>query len=525
MMKLPTVSICNTRGLLSLVFVILAGTALAVSDSDVEASLDNLDRVLSQRANYIKARQSRIDSLNMERLKYGDTPRLMNEIAEAYTSFNNDSAIAFLRRGAEMSDGITAMQYRWKIASLLPLGGFFEMAHNTYDSINPDSIPRELLPSYYDAGRQMHSYISAFFKLYPEISKPHTEASLALQQKLLEALPSESPEYKFNLGEYYFLTDRRQMARVLLEEVVDREPAGSNLRARAAHHLSTIALDEGNTNAYKYYLALSAIADVVSATREVLSLQELGTAVYADNQVTRAHKYLSTAMENAVECGAPLRMVDTSKSLPIIERAHSGHISTWRRTIYWIIGAMGLLMLGLIASMLVLRHEMHRMTVLQANLRAANTAKEVYISQFLQLCSIYMDKLNSFCKIAARKLAAGQSDELYRMTKSGKFVEEQSREFYEVFDNAFLHIYPDFVSKVNALLRPEEQILLRPGELLNTDLRILAFMRLGIEESARIAQVLNYSLNTIYTYRNRLKARALNRDTFETDILKITSEN
>jgi len=145
----------------------------------------------------------------------------------------------------------------------------------------------------------------------------------------------------------------------------------------------------------------------------------------------------------------------------------------------------------------------------------------VYISQFLQLCSIYMDKLNQFCKIASRKLAAGQSDELYRMTKSGKFVEEQSSEFYEVFDNAFLHIYPDFVAQVNVLLRPDCRIELRPGELLNTDLRILAFMRLGIEESARIAQVLNYSLNTIYSYRNRLKARAVNKETFEKDVMNI----
>ncbi len=76
---------------------------------------------------------------------------------------------------------------------------------------------------------------------------------------------------------------------------------------------------------------------------------------------------------------------------------------------------------------------------------------------------------------------------------------------------------------VNALLLPDCQIELKDGEKLNTDLRILAFMRLGIEESARIAQVLNYSLNTIYAYRNRLKARAINRDTFEADIMKIDS--
>ena len=112
---------------------------------------------------------------------------------------------------------------------------------------------------------------------------------------------------------------------------------------------------------------------------------------------------------------------------------------------------------------------------------------------------------------------------MYRMTKSGKFIEEQSREFYDVFDNAFLHIYPNFVAQVNSLLRPDSRIHLAPGEVLNTDLRILAFMRLGIEESSRIAQILNYSLNTIYSYRNRLKSRAIDRENFESNVMKIDS--
>ena len=172
----------------------------------------------------------------------------------------------------------------------------------------------------------------------------------------------------------------------------------------------------------------------------------------------------------------------------------------------------------------MLRREMRNMRVMEDNLRRANSTKEVYISQFLSLCSIYMDKLNQFCKIANRKIASGNVDELYRLTKSGKFVEEQSRDFYEVFDNAFLHIYPTFVDQVNALLLPDKQIELKDGERLNTDLRILAFMRLGIEESTRIAQVLNYSLNTIYAYRNRTKARAINRDTFENDVMQIQPE-
>ena len=184
---------------------------------------------------------------------------------------------------------------------------------------------------------------------------------------------------------------------------------------------------------------------------------------------------------------------------------------------------MALLVIGLIATLVFIYYEIVKMKRLQQSLRQANKVKEIYISQFLQLCSIYMDKLNQFSKIVTRKLSTGQVDDLYRMTKSGKFVEEQSQEFYNVFDNAFLHLYPDFIERVNELLRPDCQIELQSGEILNTDLRILAFMRLGIHESSQIAQVLNYSINTIYSYRNRLKSRAISRDTFEERIASIGS--
>lgn len=94
---------------------------------------------------------------------------------------------------------------------------------------------------------------------------------------------------------------------------------------------------------------------------------------------------------------------------------------------------------------------------------------------------------------------------------------------YDVFDNAFLHIYPTFVDEVNNLLAPDKRISLKPGEKLNTDLRILALMRLGIEDTSRIAQMLNYSVYTIYTYRNKFKSRAVDRDNFESDVMKIQS--
>ena len=503
---------------------LLSLTAHGIDQAKRAAALDSLDSSLAIRHEIEAGRQRYIDSLVA--LQKNDTTRhcLIMEIGEAYTGFDNDSALVYFTSGVNLG-APENLPYRWKFASLLPLNGFFETAVNAFDSIDVAEVPDSLLASYYDSGRQMYSYIAAFFRAYPEVAAPYEKKALDMQAKLLTVLPRRSPEYRFNEAEYHFLNGRTEVARVLLEEVMENKGISSKMRARAAHHLSSLAKGDGDIDAYTYYLAISATADVQSATREVASLQELGSTVYAAGDIDRAYTYLSSALDNAVECGAPLRMIESSRSLPIIERAHTANLAKTRRYVHYVIVAMSVLVLVLIIVLFVLRHEMSKMKALQENLRAANTAKEVYISQFLQLCSIYMDKLNQFCKIATRKLAAGQADELYRMTKSGKFVEEQSREFYEVFDNAFLHIYPNFVGQVNALLREDSQITLAPGEELNTDLRILAFMRLGIEESARIAQILNYSLNTIYSYRNRLKARAINRDTFEDDIMKIDSVN
>jgi hypothetical protein len=218
-----------------------------------------------------------------------------------------------------------------------------------------------------------------------------------------------------------------------------------------------------------------------------------------------------------------VRMMQTTELLKMVEEDHNSQIALWRSWMYAAIAVLAVVLLALLISMFYLRRQLNHVARMKQELQDANNIKDVYISQFLSLCSIYMDKLKQFCKLANRKISAGQVDDLYKITKSGKFIEEQSVEFYKVFDDAFLHIYPNFVEKVNALLRPEEQIQLNDGETLNSDLRILAFMRLGIDDTTRVAQILNFSVNTIYAYRNRMRNRAINRETFEKDILAIGS--
>ena len=147
--------------------------------------------------------------------------------------------------------------------------------------------------------------------------------------------------------------------------------------------------------------------------------------------------------------------------------------------------------------------------------------KDEYMGQFLELCSIYMKRLDSFTKLVNRKLVSGQVDDLVKMMKSQKFSDEQHSTFYKEFDNAFLKIYTTFVDDVNALLRPEERFEIEAPGSLNTELRIYALLRLGIVDSSKIAEFLRYSVNTIYAYRNKMKNRAIDRDSFEKNVMKI----
>lgn len=155
-------------------------------------------------------------------------------------------------------------------------------------------------------------------------------------------------------------------------------------------------------------------------------------------------------------------------------------------------------------------------------LSEANHIKEEYIAHFFDLCSTYVGKLEDYRKSLNKKAANNQLDELFKMLKSTTIVDNELEELYKQFDNIFLNLYPGFVEGFNSLLIKEEQVQLKPGELLNTELRIFALIRLGITDSVKIAGFLRYSLSTIYNYRTKARNKAaVSRDEFENQVMKI----
>lgn len=522
---------------------LLPCTASSFTDRDVERSLIQLDNELKHRDHYLEKRVSRLDSLKKVRrgLEGKDTVAWLEttmEIAKGYNSFNNDSAIIYYTKGydaaleiatatppsplASTADSLQA-EFRLRRATYMSLSGFVSDAVNEYEAVDTSRMNDGLKATYHESGRQMYYFISSYYGGWLETYDYWNNRSIESQRQLIPLLDPASNEYHLNLGEYFYNIREYARSREILLNLIGKIKKDSPTYAIATHILASIALTRGDRNEHLYFLTQSAIADTRQATLEMASLQELAGVLYQMDDKRRAHEYISVAMNNAVESRASVRMKKTTELLSLVEGDHNSQIALWRTWMYAIIAVPVMCMFALIVSIFFLRRQLTRVARMKQELQDANQTKDVYLSQFLSLCSIYMDKLKQFGKVVNRKISAGQVDDLYKLTKSGKFVEEQSADFYKVFDDAFLHIYPNFVESVNSLLRPEERIVLADDEQLNSDLRILAFMRLGIDDTTRVAQILNFSVNTIYAYRNRLRNRAINRATFESDIMAIGS--
>ena len=153
------------------------------------------------------------------------------------------------------------------------------------------------------------------------------------------------------------------------------------------------------------------------------------------------------------------------------------------------------------------------------------TNRDKYVSLFIDLCAVAIDKYNNLTKTIERKVKAHQVDDLLVLLNNNRLKDKDVKEVLLTFDRAFLNLYPKFVDEFNLLLLPDHRIQLKEGQLLNSELRIMAFVRMGMKDTNRIATLLNYSAQTIYNYRSTLKNHAIDKDNFEDNVSKLCEVN
>lgn len=515
---------CCMVALLYCYLPIMADGAPLGYPATFEDAIDELERELINKEDYVQIRVNHIDSLKSMLDNSLSSLSLYERIGDEFSRIDADSAVEYLSRGLALAQGYGDSVYihRFMLAysSLLPILGVTKESVDMFDAIDADCVSGVSKELYYESGNRLFFYLSSYYPL-KEFRIKYMNRGLQYTDSLLGVLPNNSAKYCLYAAQAAFIRQDKSLAMAFLDDAMAKSSIEDNLFARAANMKATIMEQDGRSDMQMYYLALSALSDVLGGTREGTSLQRLGVALHDKGDVVRSYALLTTSLDNAVKSGARIRAMESSQALPIIEktfREQDGRKLMW---LYVLVGCLLIAILGICLFILYLRREKRKLEILKFNLSRSNHIKEIYISQFLNLCSIYMDRFDEFNKLVGRKIAGGQTGELYSLVKSGKMLEEQNQLFYEIFDNAFAHIYPSFLVEVNRLLAEDKQIEIHDNLKLNAELRILAFMRLGISDSAQIARFLGLSLNTVYTYRNKIKSRAINRESFEQDIMTI----
>lgn len=505
-----------------LLVVVMIATRLSMPAQSTATLLRLIDSELGERERHVEELRMTVDSLR--RLLYSSPADygLMEKLGRTYAHIDNDSAIAVYSRAynTALSCGDRMMADRFLLLRLphLPLSGFLIKARDDFESIDTVDLDHSLIPLYYESASMMYDAIAEFHSSFPDIYAVYDRLGNEAQRMLVDWLDPTTPYYKYQAAEAFMNSGELSLATTILSELTDSLPDTDPVFTKATYLQSLIAGLESDQDYSLNRLARSALSSLRSGSPDAPALYELGIRLFQAGDTHRAGDYLAVANGDALASKSQPRLMMAARNMPIIEQIQCDRLkSSYRQQIVLAI-ALLFVLLAFGAILWLYIRQRRRIEELKRNASDHTHTRDTCIRELLALCSGYMDKLNDFCRIVSRKINTGKVDELLQLTQTGKFVEVQTRDYYTIFDNAFLNLCPDFVDGVNALLRPEHQIVLRDTHTLTPDLRILAFLRMGVDDSNRIATLLNYSVNTIYTYRNKMKNWALDRETFEDSV-------
>ena len=519
----------------------------------LDAAIDSSAYYQKQKTDVIRTLSRQFDAANSEQEKYQFAYSLYRE----YSTFVNDSAIHYLQVCMDCADrlGRTDLntQCQLSLAYQLADTGFYPEAEHHFSAVDVSKLTSEMMITYLSGREHLYGEMG-FYSHEKRLSSQFFKKADAIRDSLFQLLSPEAADY---IGmKSMMLSNQNQLDSALAYSdkwLALLKPATSRY-AFMSFFRSEIFRKMGDVEQQQYWLIQSAITDIRLSIMDQGALWSLANSIMEeDGDLDRAYKYMDFSWNCISQFSPHMRSWLVSPILTRINNQYKNSLNRANSNLRWTIVAISLLVIGLLILLFYVQKKRRQLAVARNELKAANDelallnaqlsvrnselsevnmhlndsnrVKDVYIGKFLSICSEYIDKLDNYRIKINRKLKAGQQSDLIRMTSSDQLKEDELKELFDNFDDVFLRLFPTFIRDFNALLRPGEAILPTDDNRLNTDLRIFALIRLGIDESSRIAEFLRYSPNSIYAYRNRVKNKAAgNRDDFERLVKEIGIE-
>ncbi len=503
-------------------------------NSLVEAIRDK-QRFVDQRINRIDVLRSRLHTTSTEEDRFG----IYDALYEENKKFIYDSAFSYatrLIRSAHAGGDMTRIGYaRMRLGFILVSSGFFKEAFDTLLLVNARQLPDTTRAEFYALVARGYYDLGAFDN--DHFYKQHYFA--------LGNQYSDSARLYAVRGTYYDLYLSR------IKNIKTENFRGALEDSKSILNMfSALPYEEQAVNFYDLshayrmvgerkksieYLVKSAMADLSAATKETAAMHTLARMLYEDGDVERAHIMIEQARDDAQFYGARQREVEIASILPLIAAAKLTSVDTQRRK--WLMYSVALMVLVLltIAFAIIIYKQLKKLksaelTIKNANtdlqntnsrLQEANRIKEEYIGYYFNINAEYLNKIESFKNSLDQKIIARKWDDL-RFVADNINLKREREELSYGFDKVFLNLFPDFIAQFNTLFNPEDRMVLKDGQLMNTEMRIFALIRMGISDTEQIARILGYSVNTIYAYKTRVKSKSkVPNDLFEQKIMEI----
>lgn len=527
------------------------------SSLSTQQLLDSLDSSLGKSAAYTAEKERRISSLR-RRLSQTANPEqrfwICRNLVDEYSSYNSDSALHYI--DASTAVGRQTGRREWvdemnlNRAYIYAATGLLSEAESALNEVDPRQMTPALASEYYNRLLFVLTHKDQYLGKN-SLTRPYSERAKAMLDSVSRLMQPSDPQYIWFLA-WRSMTDpaKTREAIPVVEKALESSTYSTREEAMNAWILSRLYELTGNSDMMMRYLILSAIADVRTSNKEIASLEEISNRLYQSNDLERANDYISHCLQLANDYKSRVRVGRLADLQYHITKAYSQRNDRQRRklNVYFIIALV--FAAGLAVAMLILykqNRRIHRskteldrsnaqlnskveelsqtrrqlkeandrLEILYRNVRdeagelaAGNDAKERYIADIFAICSDYISKLDEFRRKIYRKIVAHNFDEVKELTKSHELSHGEIKELYQNFDSIFLKVYPNFVDDFNTLLRPDERVAMKKPGVLTTELRIYALVRLGINDSVKIARFLHCSTQSVYNARMKMRNKS-----------------
>ncbi|MCS5663378.1 MAG: DUF6377 domain-containing protein [Flavobacteriales bacterium] len=533
-------------------FVFLQGSICA---QNLDSLLVELESNMDNHKIYDLQKEKRIDNLLLKRKLTNDLKevyKLYDKIYEEYEFYNFDNALKYIEENIQIAERLNndllLNQAKIKMGLLLVNSGRFKESIDVLNEIDRNALSESLINNYFIAHKEAYAglvYSTALKRSKLNYSQLYT----AYQDSLYGRLKPNTEEALRLKERQYRDSHNIEMALKINTQRLENINMGS--REYALVTFERFLLYEWNDEfaKQKQYLILSAISDIKASVKDNASMGILAMILFAEGDVDRAHRYITFSYDDAEFYNSQIRFVYIANSMPLITKAYEQKNAKQKSKLQ-----NSLIFISILASLLLLAvylilKQVKKVSIARNNLKTANDKlkdfniklnksnedlkklylelqevdkiKVHYIGTFLNLYSEYISKLDVYRKLVRKYVNANQTNALLKLSESKKFVDEELQIFNKNFDRSFLHIYPNFVEEINKLLKPEKQIEQSDKTTLNTELRILALIKLGITNSSKIAKILRYSVNTIYNYRATINKSSIDKENFEKTIKNV----